>query len=41
MERFIFVKHLLADKNDTFLKAKVAVSASGNVAIYAMEKATS
>ncbi|HAP3055692.1 TPA: NADP-specific glutamate dehydrogenase [Enterococcus faecalis] len=35
-----FVKHLLADKNDTFEGKKVAVSGSGNVAIYAMEKAT-
>ena len=34
-----FVKHLLADSNDSFAGKKVVVSGSGNVAIYAMEKA--
>jgi glutamate dehydrogenase (NADP+) len=35
-----FVKHLLADQNDSFAGKKVVVSGSGNVSIYAMEKAT-
>lgn len=35
-----FVKHLLKDLNETFNGKKVVVSGSGNVAIYAMEKAT-
>lgn len=34
-----FVKHLLKDSNDSFAGKKVVVSGSGNVAIYAMEKA--
>ncbi len=34
-----FVKHLLADANDSFAGKKVVVSGSGNVSIYAMEKA--
>lgn len=33
-----FVKHLLADKNDSLAGKKVLVSGSGNVAIYAVEK---
>jgi len=33
-----FVKHLLADKNENFKDKTVAVSGSGNVAIYAIEK---
>lgn len=35
-----FVKHLLADQEDSFEGKKVVVSGSGNVSIYAMEKAT-
>ncbi|MCB5950547.1 NADP-specific glutamate dehydrogenase [Enterococcus sp. BWT-B8] len=34
-----FVRHLLNDRNDSFEGKKVVVSGSGNVAIYAMEKA--
>ncbi|OTN90297.1 glutamate dehydrogenase [Enterococcus sp. 7E2_DIV0204] len=34
-----FVKHLLADADDSFAGKKVVVSGSGNVSIYAMEKA--
>lgn len=34
-----FVKHLLKDSNDSFEGKKVVVSGSGNVSIYAMEKA--
>ncbi len=34
-----FVKHLLKDSNDSFQGKKVVVSGSGNVSIYAMEKA--
>ncbi|MTD38804.1 NADP-specific glutamate dehydrogenase [Erwinia sp. CPCC 100877] len=34
-----FVKHLLNDQNDSFDGKKVVVSGSGNVSIYAMEKA--
>ena len=34
-----FVRHLLNDRNDSFKGKKVVVSGSGNVAIYAMEKA--
>lgn len=34
-----FVKHLLNDANDSFQGKKVVVSGSGNVSIYAMEKA--
>ncbi|MGO2083200.1 NADP-specific glutamate dehydrogenase [Vagococcus sp.] len=34
-----FVKHLLADINETLQNKKVIVSGSGNVAIYAIEKA--
>lgn len=34
-----FVRHLLNDLNDSFEGKKVAVSGSGNVSIYAMEKA--
>lgn len=34
-----FVKHLLKDSNDSFAGKKVFVSGSGNVSIYAMEKA--
>lgn len=34
-----FVQHLLADKNDSMEGKKVLVSGSGNVAIYAIEKA--
>ncbi|MBO0474260.1 glutamate dehydrogenase [Enterococcus sp. DIV0840] len=34
-----FVKHLLNDSNDSFAGKKVVVSGSGNVSIYAMEKA--
>ncbi|MDN6710984.1 MAG: NADP-specific glutamate dehydrogenase [Tetragenococcus halophilus] len=33
-----FVKHLLADKNENFKGKTAAVSGSGNVAIYAIEK---
>lgn len=33
-----FVKHLLADQNDSFKDKTVMVSGSGNVAIYAIEK---
>lgn len=35
-----FVRHLLNDLNDSFDGKKVVVSGSGNVSIYAMEKAT-
>lgn len=34
-----FVQHLLEDENDTFKGKTVAVSGSGNVAIYAIQKA--
>lgn len=34
-----FVEHLLKDRNDSFKGKKVLVSGSGNVAIYAIEKA--
>lgn len=34
-----YVKHLLADQDESFFGKKVAVSGSGNVAIYAIEKA--
>lgn len=34
-----FVKHLLADQNDTLAGKKIVASGSGNVAIYAIEKA--
>ncbi|MDT2827822.1 MAG: NADP-specific glutamate dehydrogenase [Enterococcus viikkiensis] len=34
-----FVKHLLEDRGDSFEEKKVLVSGSGNVAIYAIEKA--
>ncbi|MGX7030175.1 NADP-specific glutamate dehydrogenase [Vagococcus zengguangii] len=34
-----FVKHLLADRGDSFEGKKVVVSGSGNVAIYAIQKA--
>lgn len=34
-----FVKHLLNDLNDSFADKRVVVSGSGNVAIYAMQKA--
>ncbi|TFZ39740.1 NADP-specific glutamate dehydrogenase, partial [Vagococcus xieshaowenii] len=34
-----FVKHLLADRGDSFAGKKVVISGSGNVAIYAIQKA--